>query len=262
MTVDAVRTLIADDEPPARARLLDLLRRRADITLVGEGRDGEETLELIRAHRPQLLLLDVQMPGLNGFDVLRRTPPDVRPKTIFVTAYDRYAVKAFETNAVDYLLKPYSDERFYASVDRALESLRLESGADRGQKLEQMLVDRSAADDASGVLDRLAIRTQDRVMLLNLDEVDWIGAAGVYVELHAGERTYLYRSTVAHLLTRLDPKQFVRVHRSVVVNTSRIVSMRARGHGDYAIVLRGGAEVAMSRGYRAQLERWLGQALT
>jgi two-component system, LytTR family, response regulator len=260
--MDTVQTLIADDETPARARLTDLLRHRPDITLIGECADGNEAVELIRTRRPQLLLLDVQMPGLDGFGVLRSTPPAIRPVTIFVTAYDRYAVEAFEAHALDYLLKPFSDQRFYASLDRALTSLRLASDASRVQKLDEVLADRSPADEAGDSLDRLVIRTQDRVTLLPIEEIDWIGAAGVYVELHAGGRTYLYRSTLAHLLDRLDPRQFVRVHRSVVVNTGRIVEMRPRGHGDYIIVLRGGSEVGMSRGYRSHVERWLRQPLT
>jgi two-component system, LytTR family, response regulator len=260
--MEPVRTLIADDETPARARLRELLGQRTDVELVGECGDGPSAVELIRTLRPQLLLLDIRMPGFDGFAVLRRTPPEIRPVTIFITAYDRYAVEAFEALALDYLLKPFSDQRFFASLDRALNSLRLVSAADRGTKLARMLADRSADDESSGALDRIAIRTQDRVTLLSVDEIDWIGAAGVYVELHAGGRTYLYRSTLTSLLERLNPKQFVRVHRSVAVNTSRIVEMRARGHGDYAIVLRDGAELAMSRGYRAEVERWLGQPLT
>jgi two-component system LytT family response regulator len=259
--VDAISTIIVDDEKPARIRLQSLVSRRPEVRLAGVCSDGRQAVEMIRTLRPQLALLDVQMPGLDGFGVLRSLPAELIPLTIFVTAYDRYAVAAFEAHAVDYLLKPFTDERFDASLDRALESARGLTERDRTLRIESVLAERSALNAGSGFLDRIVLREHDRVTLLAAEDIDWIGAAGVYLELHAGNGTHLYRSTFADLLDRLDPKRFVRIHRSAVVNTDRIVELRPRGHGDYTVVLRGGREITLSRGYRSHLEGWLGQPL-
>ena len=259
--MDAITTIVVDDEKPARIRLQALVSRRPDVRLVGVCADGRQAGSLIRTLRPQLALLDVQMPGLDGFGVLRSLPAELIPLTIFVTAYDRYAVAAFEAHAVDYLLKPFSDERFYASLDRALQSVRVLTDQDRNLRIESVLAERSVRNTPSGFLERIVVREHDRVTLLAAEDIDWIAAAGVYLELHAGESKYLYRSTFADLLDRLDPKRFVRIHRSAVVNTDRILELRPRGHGDYTVILRGGREVTLSRGYRSQLEGWLGQPL-
>jgi two-component system LytT family response regulator len=259
--VHPIRTLIVDDELPARRRLLALVRNRPEIDLVGSGNDGREAVELIHTHRPHLLFLDIQMPGMDGFEVLRALPATFTPTTVFITAYDRYAVSAFEAHALDYLLKPFSDERFESALEHAVASIRTFTAAERRLQVESVIEERSAVNMRSGHLDRIVIKCGGRVVLLGVDDIDWIGAAGIYLELHAGTMTHLYRSGLSALLERLDPSRFVRIHRSVVINTDRIKELRPRGHSDYTVVLRDGRMVPLSRAYRAQLEGWLGQSL-
>jgi two-component system, LytTR family, response regulator len=259
--MDPVRTLVVDDELPARTRLLTLLDGRSGIQVVGAASDGHEAVAFIREQRPHLLFLDIQMPGLDGFGVLRTVGPALAPVSIFVTAYDRYAIAAFEAHALDYLLKPFSDERFDSALARAIQSVRTLPARDRQLQIESVVEERSAVSAGSGHLDRIVLKEHGRVVLLNVDDVDWIGAAGVYLELHAGKVTHLYRSSLAALLHRLDPTRFVQIHRSVVVNTDRIKELRTRGHSDYTVVLRDGRLVPLSRAYRSQLEGWLRQPL-
>jgi two-component system LytT family response regulator len=259
--MDAIRTLIIDDEKPARARLLELLERDKEIAVVGQARDGREAVELIRQHSPQLMFLDIQMPILDGFGVLQEIPPEQRPATVFVTAYDRYAIQAFEAHALDYLLKPFSDERFETALKRVCQIIRSQSTNDLGLKIASLLEERFGINDRSGYLERVVLKSGGRVTFLDISDVDWIEASGVYVYLHVGPKTHLYRSSVAHLLQRLDPKSFVRVHRSAAVNTARIKELQPRSHGDYTVVLKDGTELIMSRGYRPQFEFWLRQPL-
>lgn len=259
--MEPVRTLIVDDELPAQTRLLNLLSNRTDIELVGVARHGAEAVALIRQRRPQLLFLDIQMPGVDGFGVLRQLAPDHTPTTIFVTAYDRYAIAAFEAQAVDYLLKPFSDDRFEAALTRAIGAVRRSDVAATRLQVDGLLAERAAVNAHSGHLDRIVLKMSDRVALLNVSEIDWISAAGVYLELHVSTATHLYRSSLTGLLARLDPTRFVRIHRSAVVNTERIKEFRPRGHSDYTVVLRDGTHVTLSRAYRAQIEEWLGQTL-
>jgi len=259
--MDPVKTLIVDDEPPAQTRLLNLLSTRPDIEIVGVASHGAEAVSLVRQRRPQLMFLDIQMPGVDGFGVLTQLAPGPVPTTIFVTAYDRYAIAAFEAHAVDYLLKPFSDERFESALTRAITALRAADTADRQLQIDSVLAERAAVNAHSGQLDRIVLKMSDRVVLLNVDEIDWISAAGVYLELHVGTTTHLYRSSLTGLLARLDPTRFVRIHRSAVVNTDRIKEFRPRGHSDYTVVLRDGSHVTLSRAYRAQVEEWLGQTL-
>lgn len=260
-TTAPVRALIVDDELPARMRLLALLRERPDVTVVGTATDGRDGVALIHEHRPQLVFLDVQMPGLDGFAVLRSLAPDLAPVTIFVTAYDRYAVAAFEAHALDYLLKPFSDERFESALDHALRLIRTMTAADRRLQIDSVVEERSSTNRSSGYLDRIVVKEGGRVALLNVSDLDWVGAAGIYLELHVGATTHLYRSSLGALLARLDPARFVRIHRSVVINTDRIKELRPRGHSDYTVVLRDGRAVPLSRAYRSHLEVWLRQPL-
>jgi two-component system LytT family response regulator len=259
--MDRIRTLVVDDEKPARTRLLELLQREPDIDVVGEARDGREALALVETHAPQLMFLDIQMPDLDGFSVLGAIEPQHLPVTIFVTAYDRYAIQAFEAHALDYLLKPYSDQRFEAALKRVCEFIRSRSATELNARMAGLLEERSSLDAGSGFLDRLVLKSGGRVTFLDVSEVDWIEASGVYVNLHVGSKMHLYRSSVAHLLHRLDPKRFVRVHRSAAVNTDRIQELQPRSHGDYTVVLKDGTELIMSRGYRSQFEQWLRQPL-
>lgn len=259
--MDRIRTVIVDDEKPARTRLLSLLEQHGDIEVVGIARDGREAVALIRSRSPALLFLDIQMPELDGFGVLREIPPDRIPVTIFVTAHDRYAVRAFEAHAVDYLLKPFSDERFDAALEHARKSIRHATTADGASRIVHLLDEDARPTQGDAPLERIVLKSGGRVTFLELKDLDWISAAGVYLHLHMGGKTHLYRSSITAFLQRLDPQRFVRIHRSTVVNTERIRELRPRGHGDFTIVLHDGRELILSRAYRSQLEHWLRQPL-
>jgi two-component system, LytTR family, response regulator len=256
-----IRAIIVDDEKPARVRLLELMNREGDVDVVGTAVNGRDAVGLIREARPDLVFLDVQMPTLDGFGVLQELLPDELPVVIFVTAYDKYAIQAFDAHAVDYLLKPFSDQRFESAINRARKYLRTPESREQAGQLTAAAQERRSVDARSGYLDRLVVKAGGNVTFLDVDDVDWIEAAGVYVYLHTGSKVHLYRSSVTQLLQRLDPRRFVRVHRSAAVNTARIRELRTRSHGDFTVVLQNGAEVAMSRGYRAELESWLRQPI-
>jgi two-component system, LytTR family, response regulator len=259
--VNTIRTLVIDDEKPGRARLLDLLAREHDIEIAGVGRDGREAVELIRRCDAALMFLDVQMPLLDGFGVISEIRPVNMPLTIFVTAHDTYAVRAFEANACDYLTKPFSDERFEAALKRARKSLELQTTEQMTRKLESLLQSAGGNAQPADRLDRILLRSAGRATVLDVNEIDWIEAAGVYVSLHVGPKVHLYRANLGYLEKLLDKEKFVRVHRSTIVNTERIRELQARSHGDYTLLLEDGTQITLSRGYRAQLENWLNQAL-
>jgi len=256
-----IRTIVVDDEKPARVRLLELLDRETDVDVVGTAADGREAVALIREVGPDLVFLDVQMPTLDGFGVLQELASDRLPVVIFVTAYDKYAIQAFDAHATDYLLKPFSDQRFESAINRARKYLGTSEAREQAEQLAAAAHERRSVDAGSGYLERLVVKAGGNVTFLDVDDLDWIEAAGVYVYLHAGPKVHLYRSSVSQLLQRLDPRRFVRVHRSAAVSTARIKELRTRSHGDYTVVLQNGAEVAMSRGYRSALESWLQQPL-
>ena len=259
--METIRTLVVDDELPARRRLLDLLKREPDVEVTGTARDGLEAIEQIRSSRPDLLFLDVQMPELDGFGVLEGVGPRLMPVTIFVTAYDAFALRAFEAHALDYLLKPFADERFEAALERARGLIRAHRASEFSDHVAMLLAERCAARTPDDTIARLAIKSGGRVTFLETREIDWIEAAGVYVNLHAGGKTYLYRSTMDSLQKRLDRKQFARLHRSVMVNANRVREVKVRTHGDHTVILKDGTQLPLSRSYRAQLEAWLRQAL-
>ncbi|MEZ5394415.1 MAG: LytTR family DNA-binding domain-containing protein [Bryobacterales bacterium] len=250
----SIRTVIADDERPARRRLAELLEREADMEVVAEARDGVEAVEAVLERKPDLLFLDVQMPERDGFEVLRELGPDETPVTVFVTAYDRYAVKAFEARAFDYLLKPFSDERFEAALAHARRYLDERRRPEFQEKVSGLI-------GGEPPLDRIVLKSAGRVTFLEVDDIEWIEAAGVYVDLHTASKTHLYRSTIGRLTERLDPKRFIRIHRSATVNTARIQSLRPLGHGEHAVLLHSGKRLKLSRSYRRELESWLGQPL-
>jgi two-component system LytT family response regulator len=254
-----LRVVIVDDEMPARMALRALLADEADAIVVAECENGFEAVRTITDLQPDVVLLDVQMPKLDGFEVLELLGRSV--PVIFTTAYDEYALRAFEVHAVDYLLKPFSDERFDAALDHARKSLRQLTKTDWISRISNLLSDQASLTPESGRLERIVLKSGGRVTFLELKDLDWISAAGVYLHLHMGERTHLYRGGLTSFLQRLDPKRFVRVHRSTVVNTDRIRELRPRGHGDFTIVLHDGRELTLSRAYRSQLEHWLKQPL-
>ena len=239
--MDRVRAIIVDDEAPARERIADLLADHSDIEITGQYDCGEDAVQAIRQETPDLLFLDIQMPELDGFGVLERVGPDVVPVTVFVTAYDRHALKAFEVHALDYLLKPFSDERFDIMLDRARQRLR--------------------SRESSDYLDRIAIKNAGRVSFLPVEEIDRVEAAGVYVRLHVGGKYHLLRETIGSLEKRLDPKRFVRIHRSSIVAIDRIKELQRDGHSRYSAILHDGTRLRLSQNYKSVLQERLGQKL-
>ncbi len=253
-----VRVVVADDEPLAREGLRMLLAGDPEAELVAECASGPETVERVRALRPDVLLLDVQMPVMDGFAVVSALGPDVPPAVVFITAYDRYALRAFEVHALDYLLKPFDDERFHDALRRAKSHLRLARFSDLSARLISLLDSAppaAAKEPAGAFATRLAIKDVGRVVFLSVDEIDWIEAADYYVEIHSGTKCYLHRETMQSLEARLDPARFVRIHRSAIVNQSRIKELRSHGRRELTVVLTGGAELRVARSHREKLAR-------
>ena len=265
-----ISVLVVDDEAPARLRLVDLLRQQPVIGTILEAEDGAAAVATIEKRRPDLVFLDVQMPELDGLAVLDHVIGAVgleaMPLTVFVTAYEQHAVRAFEANALDYLLKPFSDERFEATMARAQTRLDERSLHEFGQRLVRMI---SAEPVTQRRLDRLVVKSGGATRFIRVVDIDWIEAAGVYVNLHinhlsgqqAGSKEILYRSSLAELADRLDPARFIRVHRSTMVNIESILQLEPISHGEFDVVLKSGARTRISRSYRAQLEQRLGQSL-
>ena len=250
-----MRVLIVDDEPLARERIRSLLAAEPDVQVVGECGDGGAAVDAIRDARPDLVFLDVQMPDLDGFGVLDALAGEELPLVVFVTAYDQYALRAFEAHAVDYLLKPYDVDRFAAALARARANLGSAGGADVRSQLLSLLQE---LRPNSRYLERLIVRLGSRLLFVRAEEIDWIEAEGNYARLHAGNRSYLVRETMSHLEAKLDPAHFVRIHRSSIVNVDRIQELESVFQGEYLIVLRGGTKLNSSRGYRERLEKLLG----
>ena len=256
-----LRVLIADDEPLARQRLRRLLRREAEVEIVAECADGPATVQGLLTHTPDLLFLDVQMPELDGFAVLGAVPDDRLPVTIFVTAYDQYALRAFEAQALDYLLKPYTEARFRTAFERGRAAALGPEPGERARLLallEQIRFEqrdlRTAVASHRPPADRLLVREEGRVRVLAASEVDWIEAARNTVRLHAGQAVYVLREPLTSLEGRLDPSRFARIHRSTVVNLERVAEIQPWFSGDGMVVLRNGERLRVSRGYRQQFE--------
>lgn len=246
-----IRTLIVDDEPLAREGLRVRLGLERDIQLVGEAGDGPAAIELIRRELPDLVLLDVQMPGMDGFEVLDRIAEDCLPSVIFVTAHDRYAVRAFEVHAVDYLLKPLDGGRLREAVERVRRAVSAgQSGP--GEGLVNLITSRDKTTDHAPVR-RWAVREDEHFVLLRAEEVDWIEAAANYVRFHARGKVYLLRTTMAQLQDDLDPRRFARIHRSTIVNLDRVREIRPEWHGDYDVLLTTGDVLRLGRRYRDAL---------
>jgi two-component system, LytTR family, response regulator len=246
-----IRVVLADDEAPARAKVRRLLRSHPDLELVGEATTGTETLAQVRAARPDLLLLDVQMPPPDGLEVACRLQEDGGsvPHVIFLTAHDAYAVQAFEVHAVDYLMKPFDSARFDRAMDRARELMADRSG-DADQRLSALL---RTLDAGPAYLDRLLVRHGQKSILIRTADVDWVEAAQNYVVLHAAGESYMIRGTLQELEARLDPRRFIRIHRSTLVNLDRVEELHPWSHGDYEVVLTDGSRLRLSRRYRDRL---------
>jgi two-component system, LytTR family, response regulator len=250
--------LVADDEPPARRRLLDLLAKESDVASVSEATDGRMTVDLIQSRRPDLVFLDVKMPELDGLGVIDSVGIPFMPLTIFVTAYDQHAIRAFEANALDYLLKPYSDRRFRSALDRARTRLDDRGLREFAERVKHMLTPEVVNGPP---LDRLVIKGRGTTRFLDVTEVECIEAAGVYVVLHTGGKELLHRSSLADIEAKLDPRHFIRIHRSAIVNLARVAHLEPISHGEFEVVLKGGKRVRLSRTYRGPVEQRLRQSL-
>jgi len=275
-----IRTVLVDDEPLAREGLRVRLGREEDIEIVGEAEDGQSAVDTIVSLRPDLVFLDVQIPGFDGFDVVSRIASTHIPTIVFVTAYDRYALRAFEVHALDYLLKPIAHRRFQEALRRARHELdrrqRDASAKEDGDgalddetliavadRLRRLLDEREAAGGAASVLPapsdgaryavRFTVRDGERYVLVRVADVDWAEASANYVRLHVGARTFQMRTTMSDLERQLDPVQFARIHRSAIVNLDRVREIRPEWHGEYEVALTTGATLRLSRGYRDRL---------
>jgi len=256
-----IRTIIVDDEPLARERLRKLLAQETDIELVAECSDGREAIKAIKKESPDLVFLDVQMPEVNGFGVIAALQSGAMPMIVFVTAYDKFALQAFEVHALDYLLKPFDRERFQKALERARGQLQKRPSHDLHARLSSLLDDVQVAKEKAEpkYLDRLAVKTEGRVVLLKTDDVDWIEAADNYVGLHIGNESHLHRETMSALETKLSPEKFLRISRSTMVNVERIKELQPLFHGDYVVILRNGTKLTLSRNYREKLNLLLGK---
>jgi two-component system LytT family response regulator len=272
--VAPVRVLIVDDEPLAREGIRLLLERDPEIEVVGECADGAEAVRAALEHEPDLLLLDVQMPEMDGFQVLRALPEEQLPVVIFITAYDHYALKAFEVHALDYLLKPFDDERFERALARAKAQLRRDQIGELSRNLAALLgaydamqarvggaVTRAGPAATSSYLSRLVVKSGGRIVFLDAADVDWIEAADYYVRLHTGGKTHLLRESMAALEAKLDPARFARIHRSAIVNLDRVRELQPWFRGQHAVILKDGTRLTLSRSLRSRLEELLGHTL-
>lgn len=257
------RALIVDDERLARQRLEDLLSTANRWEVAGTADDGEAAVRAIRELKPDLVFLDIQMPGLTGIDVVRTVGVDAMPATIFVTAYDQYALKAFDAAALDYLVKPFDDDRFADALRRAERLLELKQAGDLKGQLEALLsATRSAhpPSTAGAYLERIAVEMRGQVRVVATGDIDFISASGPYAELHVNEKTYVIRERMQTLEERLDPAVFMRIHRSAIVRLDRIESLLREPGGDYTVKLKSGARLSVSRNRVEPLEAWMGIA--
>jgi two-component system LytT family response regulator len=245
-----LKVLVVDDEALARRRLVDLLGKAADVAEVLEAADGEAAIRMVDSERPDVVLLDMQMPGPSGLDVVDAVGAERMPVTVFVTAYDQYAIRAFEADALDYLLKPFSDERFEAAMRRVRRRLE-----ERRAPPASLLIAEPAR------WDRLVVKSAGATHFVKTTDIDWIEAVGVYVNLYVGGKALLYRSPIHQLADKLDPAHFVRIHRSAIVNLESVLRLEPISHGEFDVVLKHGGRTKVSRTFRGQLEKRLGQAL-
>jgi two-component system, LytTR family, response regulator len=266
MTTSVIRTLIVDDEPVARQTIRLLLHHDTEIAIVGECSNGPDAIQAIRAESPDLLFLDVQMPGMNGFEMLRTLRADIIPVVVFTTAYDQYAIQAFEVHALDYLLKPFDDDRFRD----ALNHVKAVIAGERVEEISRQLLDLLDRFDLrdklpshrqsfpNEYLSRFMIKSAGRVSVVDVDEVQWIEAEGNYVNLYSNGKRFLLREKIGTLEHQLDPSQFSRIHRSTIVRTANIKSMKPLFNGDHIVTMSDGKELTLSRTYRERVLAALG----
>jgi two-component system, LytTR family, response regulator len=251
-----IRVLLVDDEPLAREMLREMLQGDPEVEIVGESCNGREALTAIRAETPDLIFLDVQMPEVGGFEVLAALGKGAAPYVIFVTAYDQYAVRAFDVQALDYLLKPFDQERFDVSWQRAKAQLRRDQNGGMDKRILALLEEMKAGKN---YLERLVIKASGRIFFLDTKEIDWIEAEGNYVSVHSGKKSHLLRETISSLESQLDPKQFVRIHRSSIVRLNFIQELQPWFHGEYRVILQDGIQLTLSRNHRDKLQEALGK---
>ena len=252
------RVLIVDDEPLARERLRSLLSSRPGMEIAGECPDGASAVTVIQKLRPDLVFLDVQMPGGSGFEVIEAIGPSRMPLVVFVTAYDRYALRAFDVHAIDYLLKPFDRERFEQALARAQQQLERRSNGELERRLLELVQDLKTPQQR---VERFVIKSGGRVFFVRADEIDWIEAAGNYAKLHVGAEAHLFRETMNTIESQLDPDLFFRIHRSHIVNIERVKELQPWFNGEYVVFLKSGARLTLSRGYREKLQERIGRSL-
>lgn len=251
-----IRAMVVDDEAMARERVVGMLRQEQDIELIGECSDGQQAVDAINTQHPDLVFLDVQMPACDAFGVIEKVGADKMPAVVFVTAYDEYALRAFEVHAIDYLLKPFGKERFQQTLQHARAHVERRRAGDLGKRLMALVQDIKPEPQK---LDRLVVKSGGRVFFLRTEDIVWIEAAGNYVRLHLGEDSHLFRETMNGIEARLDPRRFVRIHRSRIVNSDRIKELQPWFNGEYVVVLQNGTRLTLSRGYREKLQERLGK---
>jgi two-component system LytT family response regulator len=253
-----ITALIVDDEPLARRKIRRMLTRDPEIQILDDCANGPEAIAAIGAHSPDIVFLDVQMPEIDGFDVLESMTPLRTPLVIFVTAYDQYALRAFEVSAVDYLVKPFDRRRFEKALQRAKARLATVRGDDLNQQTLALLEELKARSNHT---ERMVIKAGGRAFFLKTEEIDWIEAEGKYVRLHVGKESYLLREAIGSMEGQLDPKRFPRIHRSTIVNIERVLELQPWFHNEYRVILKDGTELMLSRSCRKRLGELLGSAL-
>jgi len=259
MSERPIRALIVDDEPLARERMRSLLGSENGVEVIGEAKDGLEAVDAILTQSPDLVFLDVHMPKLDGFEVIETVGSERMPAVVFVTAYDQHALRAFEVQALDYLLKPFDGDRFHGTLKRVRRQLEGQESGDIGRRLLALV--RDLKTDRPVRSDRLVVKSSGRLFFLRADEIDWIEAAGNYVRLHLGTEAHLLRETMNSIESRLNPELFYRIHRSHIVNIERVRELQPWFNGEYVVFLRDGTRLTLSRGYREKLQERIGRSL-
>lgn len=258
-----IRTIIADDEELARRGLRALSQQSGDVDVICECKNGRETVDAVHRYQPDLVFLDVQMPGKTGFDVINAIADVKRPHIVFVTAYDKFALKAFEVHALDYLIKPINEQRFDDALMRVRDAMSRAADKDIAQRVREVAADLPVTTSASisSAVDRLAIKDRGRIVVVRVAEIDWIGAAKDYLTVHVKGKTWLMRETIAAMELRLALSGFVRIHRSILVNIDRVAELRPQDKGEYLVLLKDGTELKLTRSYHASVERLVSGAL-
>jgi two-component system LytT family response regulator len=260
--MNRIKTIIVDDEPLAREGIQLLLAADSQIDVIGECSIGKQAIIEIQKHKPDLLFLDVQMPEMNGFEVLLQVPKESFPVVVFVTAYDQYALQAFDAEALDYLLKPFSDERFYKALQRAKTNITQNRERESNHHLTNLLNDyqqRQSTVSAPSFLEKLQIKINGRLILLDVDKINWIEADDYYVQVHTKDKAYLLREPIAQLEAKLNPLKFIRIHRSTIVNITKVAELQINRLGESKVILNDGTKLKVSRRRREKTKTLLSQ---